>query len=79
MKSSSIHIPVMLNESILAMDIDPNGSYVDATFGFGGHSNEILNKLDKKGKLFAIDKDSKAVDLIEKAILDASRFTLKHG
>jgi 16S rRNA (cytosine1402-N4)-methyltransferase len=50
------HIPALLSESILALDIKPAGIYVDATFGGGGHSKEILKYL-KTGKLIAFDKD----------------------
>ena len=54
------HKPVMLNECIEALNINPNGVYVDVTFGGGGHSREILNKLSKKGKLIAFDQDEDA-------------------
>ncbi|PID89742.1 MAG: 16S rRNA (cytosine(1402)-N(4))-methyltransferase [Bacteroidia bacterium] len=54
---SEYHIPVLLKESIEGLNINPNGIYVDATFGGGGHSREILSKLDK-GKLIAFDQDS---------------------
>lgn len=53
------HTPVLLNESIEGLDINPNGVYVDLTFGGGGHSREILKKL-KRGKLIAFDQDEDA-------------------
>ncbi|MDR1348771.1 MAG: 16S rRNA (cytosine(1402)-N(4))-methyltransferase RsmH [Prevotellaceae bacterium] len=53
------HIPVLLNESIDALNINPAGIYVDATFGGGGHSREILKRLTT-GKLVAFDRDSDA-------------------
>ncbi|MCK9480480.1 MAG: 16S rRNA (cytosine(1402)-N(4))-methyltransferase RsmH [Bacteroidia bacterium] len=56
---SNYHIPVLASESIEALDIKPNGTYVDATFGGGGHSKLILEKLDK-GQLIAFDMDSDA-------------------
>lgn len=65
------HIPVMLNKCIEGLNINPNGTYVDATFGGGGHSKEIIKQLDK-GKLFAFDKDT---DAINNSIND-SRFQL---
>ena len=46
------HSPVLLNESIEGLNINPSGVYVDATFGGGYHSKEILSRLDKKGRLF---------------------------
>ena len=57
--SQAYHIPVMLKESVDALCIEPGGTYVDATFGGGGHSREIWSRL-KKGRLIAIDRDSDA-------------------
>lgn len=54
------HIPVLLEESLESLCIKPNGIYVDATFGGGGHSKKILKKLENKGRLFAFDHDSDA-------------------
>ena len=51
------HNPVLLEKSICELITDPNGIYVDVTFGGGGHSNEVLCRLSKKGKLFAFDQD----------------------
>ncbi|MDT8347523.1 MAG: 16S rRNA (cytosine(1402)-N(4))-methyltransferase RsmH [Flavobacteriaceae bacterium] len=54
------HNPVLLNESINALNIKPNGSYVDATFGGGGHTRAILDRLSSTGKLYAFDQDPDA-------------------
>ena len=54
------HRPVLLKESVDGLNIKPNGVYVDATFGGGGHSKEILKKL-KEGKLIAFDQDEDAL------------------
>lgn len=54
------HVPVLLAESVDALAIKPGGVYVDATFGGGGHSREILSRLGQKGRLFAFDQDSEA-------------------
>lgn len=54
------HVPVLLAESVDALAIKPDGVYVDATFGGGGHSREILSRLGRKGRLFAFDQDSEA-------------------
>lgn len=51
------HIPVMLNECLDALNINPSGVYVDVTFGGGGHSKEILKKLNKDGRLVVFDQD----------------------
>ncbi len=57
---SSYHTSVLLHESIEGLHIQPNGIYVDATFGGGGHSKEILKQLNEKGKLFGFDQDEDA-------------------
>jgi 16S rRNA (cytosine1402-N4)-methyltransferase len=54
------HVPVLLQESLEALQIKPDGIYVDATFGGGGHAKEILNLLSKAGRLFAFDQDADA-------------------
>jgi 16S rRNA (cytosine1402-N4)-methyltransferase len=66
------HIPVLLNESVDALAILPEGVYVDATFGAGGHSKPIVQKLNAKGHLYAFDQDD---DAWANAI-DHSSFTL---
>lgn len=62
MSEEVYHIPVMLKECIEALDIKPNGTYVDVTFGGGGHSKAILERLSEDGRLFAFDQDPDAVD-----------------
>ena len=54
------HVPVMLDESIELLDIRPGGTYVDVTFGGGGHSRGILERLSDSGRLFAFDQDRDA-------------------
>ena len=56
----SYHNPVLLKESVDALDIREDGVYVDVTFGGGGHSREILSRLGENGKLFAFDQDPDA-------------------
>ncbi len=68
------HNPVLLKETVDGLNIKEDGVYVDVTFGGGGHSREILNRLGDKGKLFAFDQD---LDALENAIED-DRFTLIH-
>lgn len=57
---NNYHAPVMLNECIASLQIKPSGTYVDVTFGGGGHSRAILNALGPKGKLVAFDQDEDA-------------------
>ena len=59
-QNNNYHIPVLLHETIEALNIKPSGTYVDCTFGGGGHSKAILAALDKKGKLIAFDQDEDA-------------------
>ncbi len=56
------HEPVLLRESVDGLNITGGGIYVDATFGGGGHSKEILGRIGKEGKLFAFDQDADAVN-----------------
>ena len=58
------HNPVLLNESVAGLNIIENGIYVDVTFGGGGHSKKILDKLGKKGRLIAFDQDQDALENI---------------
>ncbi|MBN2766229.1 MAG: 16S rRNA (cytosine(1402)-N(4))-methyltransferase RsmH [Paludibacteraceae bacterium] len=71
MSAIPYHIPALLHETIKALEIKPNGVYVDVTFGGGGHSREILNHLDQKGRLISFDQDMDALA----NIIDDSRFT----
>lgn len=59
-KEVCYHVPVMLSESLEGLAIRPSGTYVDVTFGGGGHSREILNRLDGTGKLYGFDQDADA-------------------
>jgi len=65
------HVPVLLNETLDGLNIKPNGVYVDVTFGGGGHSRAILERLGKGGRLFGFDQDEDAM----KNALDDKRFT----
>ena len=70
-KAEGYHVPVLLEESVDGLDIKPGGIYLDVTFGGGGHSKEILRRLDAEGRLFGFDQDEDA----EKNIVDDERFT----
>ena len=62
--SSPYHVPVLFYETLDALQIKPDGIYVDCTFGGGGHSNGILDKLDANGRLIAFDQDADAAQNI---------------
>lgn len=69
------HTPVLLKESVDALNVKADGVYVDATFGGGGHSREILSRLGPNGRLIAFDKDADAIANAP----DDNRFTLVHN
>jgi len=73
---SAAHVTVLLEEAVEALAIKPEGVYVDATFGRGGHSRHILAALGEKGRLLAVDRDPQAV--AAGAALNDPRFTLVH-
>lgn len=59
-KAEKYHVPVLLKESVDGLDIKPGGTYVDVTFGGGGHSREILSQLHQDGHLYSFDQDADA-------------------
>ena len=69
--ADTYHVSVLLKESLDGLDIQPDGVYVDVTFGGGGHSREILRRLGPKGRLYSFDQDADA----EKNIIDDDRLT----
>ena len=70
------HTTVLLSEAVDALDIKPDGTYVDATFGRGGHSRLILSKLSPQGRLIAFDKDLDAIAAAEQ--IQDPRFSIRH-
>ena len=70
-EEQTYHVPVLLSESIEGMNIQPEGIYVDVTFGGGGHSKEILRQGDNSIRLFSFDQDEDA----ERNIVNDKRFT----
>lgn len=73
---SAYHIPVLLNSAIEGLNINPEGVYVDVTFGGGGHSREIMKNLGKNGTLVAFDQDA---DAAKNAIDDPRFFFAQHN
>lgn len=68
-------MPVLLEQSVEGLIADPNGIYVDATFGGGGHSREIVSRLSKKGHLYGFDQDADAMN----NIINDKRFTFVYS
>lgn len=80
--AETYHVPVLLNESVDGLNIKPGGVYVDVTFGGGGHSREILSRLDATARLFSFDQDADAEQNVftsekgtDKRFVDDARFT----
>jgi 16S rRNA (cytosine1402-N4)-methyltransferase len=76
-RAAAQHVPVLLHEAIEALAVRPDGVYVDATFGRGGHSRAVLGRLGPAGRLLAMDRDPEAVQAA-RAITDP-RFTCVHA
>lgn len=72
------HVPVLLKESIEYLVTKEDGCYFDGTVGFGGHSQEILNRLNIKGKLIATDKDQSAFEYCKNRFEPDTRFSVYH-
>jgi len=72
------HIPVLRDEFVEAIFSDPDGCYVDCTFGRGGHSRELLARLSEKGRLLALDRDPEAIAEGEELARQDSRFAIEH-
>jgi 16S rRNA (cytosine1402-N4)-methyltransferase len=77
--SSNEHMPVLLGPVLEGLKINESGVYVDGTFGRGGHSSAILEKLGKAGRLIAIDRDPQAISSAPAALTDDPRFELIRG
>ena len=73
------HLPVLLEETLDGLSIRPNGLYVDATFGRGGHSQAILDRLDNGGRLIAMDRDPAAIATAAQRYGDERRITAIKG
>ena len=73
-----VHTPVLLNEVLHGLDIRPDGTYVDCTFGRGGHSQAILERLGSGGTLFVFDKDPEAIKYAQRLASDEPRMKLLH-
>ncbi|WP_404401433.1 16S rRNA (cytosine(1402)-N(4))-methyltransferase RsmH [Idiomarina seosinensis] len=70
------HVSVLLDESIAALAIDPDGTYIDATFGRGGHTRALLQRLSPRGRVIALDQDPQAIKAAQN--IDDQRFSIVH-
>jgi len=75
----NLHIPVLLHESIESLAVKKSGIYIDATFGYGGHSQHILNKLGNDGKLICIDQDEETIEIMSQMAATDNRIIFRHG
>ena len=73
------HTTVLLREAVTELVIDPDGFYVDGTFGRGGHTAELLARLSDRGRVLAIDKDPQAIDAGRQRFAAETRLRIVHG
>lgn len=73
------HISVLLEESVNALDIKPDGIYVDCTAGGGGHSAEVLKKLGENGRMVLFDRDPDAIETVTNRFKDDKRVSIVHS
>ena len=78
MQASFTHCTVLLNEAVEALHIQPDGHYIDATFGRGGHSRLILSRLSPAGRLTVFDKDPQAIDVAREIAAADARLSMRH-
>ena len=78
MHSPWIHHTVLLKEAVDALSVQPDGHYIDATFGRGGHSRQILSLLSLQGRLTVFDKDPEAVAEAERLAASDARLNIRH-
>ncbi len=77
--SPLVHQPVLLTETIDALNIQPDGRYVDGTFGRGGHSRAILARLNEHGRLLVLDQDPEAIATAQALAATEPRLTVRHS
>ncbi len=77
MREQTEHQPVLLDEALAALNVNPAGRYVDGTFGRGGHSAAILNALGEEGRLLALDKDPAAIEVANQRFAGDPRFLIR--
>lgn len=76
MQSFGTHVPVLLDEAVNALALEPDGIYLDATYGRGGHAARILSNLSENGRLYALDRDPAAVKQARQKFANEPRFKI---
>lgn len=79
MNHSELHVPVLKREALAALNIQPDGVYLDATLGRAGHASSIVDSLGSKGRLIALDRDPRAIELGHSVFAHDSRVKIIHG
>ena len=79
METTWTHLTVLLTEAVQALSINPDGHYVDATFGRGGHSRAILQRLSPQGRLTVFDKDPQAIAVAQELAAQDARVSVHHS
>ena len=78
MNSPWTHQTVLLSEAVTALQVNPDGHYIDATFGRGGHSRLILSQLGERGRLTVFDKDPQAIEVAQTLAISDPRVRVRH-
>ena len=78
MQMTNTHVPVLLHESLHGLRIKPEGIYIDCTFGRGGHSQVLLEKLNSSGKLYVLDQDPSAIECAQQKFCNDERVKIIH-
>ena len=78
MNSPWTHQTVLLSEAVTALQVNPDGHYIDATFGRGGHSRLILSQLGERGRLTVFDKDLQAIEVAQTLAISDPRVRVRH-
>ena len=75
----AVHLPVMLAEAVEGLRVVPGGTYLDGTFGRGGHARQLLERLGPGGRLLLMDKDPEAIEVATRAFGEDPRVAIRHG
>jgi len=77
--SPDTHVSVLQTEAVRALKVEPDGHYIDATYGRGGHSGKIIEQLSESGRLLAIDRDPDAIADADRRFKEDQRFSIANA